>query len=48
MQSQRLTWATDMISLHDAARITGIQLSGEIDSGVITTFDQVDHAAWPS
>ena len=24
------------------------KLSGEIDSGVITTFDQVDHAAWPS
>jgi hypothetical protein len=24
MTAQRLTWATDMISLHDAARITGI------------------------
>jgi hypothetical protein len=24
MKSQRLTWATDMISLHDAARLTGI------------------------
>jgi hypothetical protein len=24
------------------------RLSGEIDSGVITTFEQVDHAAWPS
>ena len=24
------------------------KLSGEIDSGVITTFEQVDHAAWPS
>ena len=23
-------------------------LCGEIDSGVITTFEQVDHAAWPS
>ena len=21
---------------------------GEIDAGVITTFEQVDHAAWPS
>ncbi|MGC2836159.1 MAG: hypothetical protein WA238_18930 [Methylocella sp.] len=24
------------------------KLSGEIDSGVITTFEQVDHSAWPS
>jgi hypothetical protein len=24
------------------------RLGGEIDSGVITTFEQVDHAAWPS
>ena len=24
MTSQRLTWATDMISLHEAARLTGI------------------------
>jgi hypothetical protein len=24
------------------------KVSGDIDSGVITTFEQVDHAAWPS
>ena len=24
------------------------KLWGEIDFGVITTFEQVDHAAWPS
>jgi hypothetical protein len=24
MKSQRLTWATDTISIHDAARLTGI------------------------
>jgi hypothetical protein len=24
------------------------KVCGEIDSGVITTFEQVDHAAWPS
>jgi hypothetical protein len=24
------------------------KICGQIDSGVITTFDQVDHAAWPS
>lgn len=24
MKSQRLTWATDMLSIHDAARLTGI------------------------
>jgi hypothetical protein len=32
---------TDMYNFLD-------RLSGEIDSGVITTFEQVDHAAWPS
>jgi flagellar hook-associated protein FlgK len=24
------------------------KISGEIDAGVITTFEQIDHAAWPS
>jgi hypothetical protein len=32
---------TDMYDFHD-------NLCGEIDSGVITTFGQVDYAAWPS
>jgi hypothetical protein len=35
------TFETDMYDFLD-------KLCGEIDSGVITTFEQVDHAAWPS
>ena len=32
---------TDMYNFFD-------KISGEIDSGVLTTFEQVDYAAWPS
>ena len=31
MKSQRLTWAKDMISLHEAARLTGIHRATPVE-----------------